>query len=135
MAVLGIDYGERRIGVAIAHGSLAVPLTVIESAGEDADMERISSMAGEYGVDRIVVGLPRSLDGSAGEQAGRAIAFAEALSKRTDITVDTCDERLSTVSADRMLREAGTKQSKKRANRDAVAAAIILQTYIDGMKV
>ncbi len=135
MAMLGIDYGQRRIGIAVAHGGVAVPLTVIDSAGDDIDTERIVSMANEYGVDRIVVGLPRSLDGSEGEQAGRAIAFAEALAKRTDIPVDTCDERLTTVSADRMLREAGTKRSKKRASRDAVAAAIILQTYIDGMKV
>jgi putative Holliday junction resolvase len=131
MATLGIDVGEKRIGVAIADGLVAVPLTVIESAGEAADMERIAAMANEYGIERIVVGLPRSLDGSTGKQAEKAIAFAEALSTQTDIPIDTWDERFSTVSAERMLRDAGAKHDKRKANRDAMAAAIILQAYID----
>ena len=131
MATLGIDVGEKRIGVAIADGTVAVPLTVIESASEAADMERIAAMADEYGVERIVVGLPRSLDGSTGKQAEKAIAFTEALSTQTDIPIDTWDERFSTVSAERMLRDAGAKHDKRKANRDAMAAAIILQAYID----
>jgi len=131
MATLGLDVGEKRIGVAIADGLVAVPLTVIESAGEEADMERITAMANEYGIERIVVGLPRSLDGSTGKQAEKAIAFAEALSTQTDIPIDTWDERFSTVSAERMLRDAGAKHDKRKSNRDAMAAAIILQAYID----
>ena len=131
MATLGIDVGEKRIGVAIAHGLVAVPLTVIESAGEKADMERIAAMANEYGIEHIVVGLPRSLDGSTGKQAEKAIAFAEALSTQTGIPIDTWDERFSTVSAERMLRDAGAKHDKRKSNRDAMAAAIILQAYID----
>lgn len=131
MATLGLDVGEKRIGVAIADGLVAVPLTVIESAGEATDMERIAAMASEYGVERIVVGLPRSLDGSTGKQAEKAIAFAESLSTQTDIPIDTWDERFSTVSAERMLRDAGAKHDKRKANRDAMAAAIILQAYID----
>jgi putative Holliday junction resolvase len=131
MATLGLDVGEKRIGVAIADGLVAVPLTVIESAGEAADMERIAAMADEYGIERIVVGLPRSLDGSTGKQAEKAIAFAEVLSTQTDIPIDTWDERFSTVSAERMLRDAGAKHDKRKANRDAMAAAIILQAYID----
>jgi putative Holliday junction resolvase len=131
MATLGLDVGEKRIGVAIADGLVAVPLTVIESAGEAADMERIAAMANEYGIERIVVGLPRSLDGSTGKQAEKAIAFAEVLSTQTDIPIDTWDERFSTVSAERMLRDAGAKHDKRKANRDAMAAAIILQAYID----
>jgi putative Holliday junction resolvase len=131
MATLGLDVGDKRIGVAIADGTVAVPLTVIESAGEEADMERIVAMANEYGIERIVVGLPRSLDGSTGKQAEKTIAFAGALSMKTDIPVDTWDERFSTVSAERMLRDAGAKHDKRKANRDAMAAAIILQAYID----
>jgi putative Holliday junction resolvase len=135
MATLGLDVGDKRIGIAIADGAVAVPLTVIESAGKEADVERIAAMANEYGVERIVVGLPRSLDGSTGKQAEKAIAFAEALSTQTDIPIDTWDERFSTVSAERMLRDAGTKHDKRKANRDAMAAAIILQAYIDRVNV
>ena len=119
MATLGLDIGDKRIGIAIADGKVAVPITVIESAGKESDVER------------IVVGLPRSLDGSTGKQAEKAIAFSEALSTQTDIPIDTWDERFSTASAERMLRDAGAKHNRRKANRDAMAAAIILQAYID----
>lgn len=135
MATLGLDLGDKRIGVAIADGLVAVPLTVIESAGKEADLERIAAMSQEYGIERIVVGLPRSLDGSTGKQATKVEQFVATLSSHIDIPVDTWDERLSTVSAERMLRDAGAKHDKRKANRDAMAAAIILQAYIDRMNI
>ncbi len=133
MSTLGLDIGEKRIGVAIAdpEGLLAIPLTVIERVGEEADLETILALASEHGVRRIVVGLPRSLDGSIGKQAERVLSFSRALSHRTDIPVDTWDERLSTVAAERLLSDAGVKGDKRRARRDAMAAAIILQGYLD----
>ncbi|TET37633.1 MAG: Holliday junction resolvase RuvX [Dehalococcoidia bacterium] len=133
MSTLGLDIGEKRIGVAIAdpEGLLAIPLTVIERVGEEADLEAILALANEHGVRRIVVGLPRSLDGSIGKQAERVLSFSKVLSQRTDVPVDTWDERLSTVAAERLLRDAGVKSDKRRARRDAMAAAIILQGYLD----
>ena len=131
MAILGLDVGEKRIGVALADGLLAIPLTVIDRAGEEADLERVLALAKEHGVKRIVVGLPRSLDGSIGRQAERVLSFSSALSESTDVPVDTWDERLSTVSAERLLLGAGVKRDKRRARRDAMAAAIILQSYLD----
>lgn len=131
MAILGLDVGEKRIGVALADGLLAIPLTVIDRAGEEADLERVLTLAEEHEVKRIVVGLPRSLDGSIGRQAERVLSFSSALSESTDVPVDTWDERLSTVSAERLLLGAGVKRDKRRARRDAMAAAIILQSYLD----
>jgi len=133
MSTLGLDIGEKRIGVAIAdpEGLLAIPLTVIERVGEEADLKAILDLANEHGARRIVVGLPRSLDGSIGKQAERVLSFSGVLSQRTDIPVDTWDERLSTVAAERLLSDAGVKSDKRRARRDAMAAAIILQGYLD----
>lgn len=131
MAILGLDVGEKRIGVALAADLLAIPLTVIERAGEKVDLERVLALAKEHGVKRIVVGIPFSLDGSIGKQAERILAFIRELSQHTDIPVDTWDERLSTVSAERLLLDAGMKREKRRARRDAMAAVIILQSYLD----
>lgn len=131
MAVLGLDVGEKRIGVALADGPLAIPLTVIDRAGEGADLERVLDLAQEHGAERIVVGLPRSMDGSIGRQAERVLAFSKALSQHTDIPVDTWDERLSTVAAERLLLDTGMKRGKRKEKRDAMAATIILQAYLD----
>ena len=129
MAILGLDVGEKRIGVALADGLLAIPLTVIDRTEKGADLELILVLAKEHGVERIVVGLPRSLDGSIGKQAERVLTFSRALSQH--IHVDTWDERLSTVAAERLLLDAGMKREKRKEKRDAMAAAIILQAYLD----
>lgn len=133
MAILGLDFGEKRIGVALAHAEsvVAVPLTVIERVGDEADVEGIIALGEKYGAERIVVGLPRSLDGTVGRQAQVVLAFASKLSEATDIPVDTWDERYSTVVAEGMLAQAGMKRTKRRGRRDALAAAVILQSYLD----
>lgn len=133
MPVLGLDVGDKRIGVALSQGSIAVPLTVIQRVEEGADLQRVISLAQEHGVEVIVVGLPRSMDGSIGAQAESVLELAAALGHITDIPVDTYDERLSTVEAERLMREAGTKREKRKENLDAMAAAVILQDYIDRM--
>lgn len=133
MAILGLDVGDKRIGVALANGLLAIPLTVLDRAGEEADMEKLLALAREHGAERIVVGLPLLMNGSIGMQAEKVLAFSQALSEHVDIPVDTWDERLSTVSAERLLLDTGMKREKRKGKRDAMAAAIILQAYLDGI--
>ena len=133
MAILGLDVGDKRIGVSLANGLLAIPLTVIDRAREGADMEKLLALAREHGVERIVVGLPLSMNGSIGRQAEEVLAFSRSLSEHVDIPVDTWDERLSTVSAEHLLLDSGMKREKRKGKRDAMAAAIILQAYLDGI--
>ena len=132
-AFLGLDVGEKRIGVALSdtEGILAVSLTVIAIKSKDEALKRIIALAQEHEVERIVVGLPISLDGSMGPQAQKVQSFAEALKDRTELPVVTWDERFSTFDAERVLTEAGLKREKRKKHLDSVAAAYILQGYLD----
>jgi len=132
MAILGLDIGEKRIGVALAEGLLAIPLTVIDRRVEETDMELIMALVEEYKAERIVVGLPRLMNGDIGTQAEETLTFSGALAEHVDIPVDTWDERLSTVTAERLLIDTGMKRKKRKGKIDAMAAAIILQAYLDG---
>lgn len=133
MRVMGLDFGEKRIGVAMSDpmGILASPLTVIETESSERAVDRIISLTQEHEVERIIVGLPRSLDGTEGKQAQAALSFIEILKGSVAIPVETWDERFSTVAASRMMREAGVKKGKKKKPLDSAAAAIILQNYLD----
>jgi putative Holliday junction resolvase len=133
MLVMGLDVGDRRIGVALSdpEGMLAWQLTTIFSKGEEADLEAILSLARQNEVERIVVGLPLSMDGSIGQQAEKVLAFSRLLAQHAHIPVDHWDERLSTVAANRAMIEAGLKRAKRKARRDSLAAAIMLQAYLD----
>ena len=133
MRALGLDVGERWIGVAVSdpEGTVAVPVTVVERKSEAEALGRIAALARDHEVDRIVVGMPRSLDGSLGKQAQAVQSFAEALKSRTDLPVVDWDERLSTLHAERMMVEAGVKRGKRKGRLDSVAAAIILQGFLD----
>jgi len=133
MRVLGLDIGERRIGVALSdpEGIVAFALTVIERRSEDATLKQLIDLTQEHEVERIVIGLPRSLDGSLGKQAQAVQTFAESLAGCTELPVVTWDERLSTVAAERMMIEAGAKRKKIKERLDSVAAAFILQGYLD----
>ena len=132
MAILGLDVGEKRIGVALAEGLLAIPLTVIDRRVDDKDMDLIMALVEEHRAERIVVGLPRSMNGTIGAQADVILSFSAALAEHVDIPVDTWDERLSTVTAERLLMDTGMKREKRKGKLDAMAAAIILQAYLDG---
>ncbi len=112
-------------------GILASPLTILERQDESHDIEAIIHVINQHQVKRVVVGLPRSMDGSIGTQAEKVQAFVEKLRQRTEIPTVLRDERLTTVSARRLMREAGTKKTKKKVHDDAVAAALILQGYLD----
>jgi putative Holliday junction resolvase len=132
---LGLDVGERRIGIAISDpdGRIAVPLRMIERRGK-GDPAAIAELTAREEVERIVVGLPLSLDGSRGAQAQAAEAFAGALRAVTPVEVVLYDERLSSVEADRHLHAAGLRGKPARAARDSTAAAIILQAYLDSRR-
>jgi len=130
---MGLDIGERRIGVALSDSLriIAGALTVVERVTDDAALKQIIDLARENEVERIVGGMPRSLDGSLGKQAQAVQSFVDLLKERTDIPVVTWDERLSTVAAERTLLEVGMKRDKRKKRRDSLAAAIILQGYLD----
>ena len=132
MAILGLDVGEKRIGVALADGLLAIPLTVLDRTQEETDIEQLSALADQYEAERFVVGLPLSMNGSTGKQAESIIAFCKMLVQQVDIPVDTWDERLSTVSAEHLLIDTGMKRKKRKQKLDSTAAAVILQAYLDG---
>ncbi len=109
-------------------GVLAQPLETIQRSGGDAHLQRIAEIVSEYEVNRIVVGLPLHLDGRVGLEAERARDFGKAVAERTQVSVEFLDERWTTLEAERVLRDVG---AKRRKNVDAVAAAIILRTYIE----
>jgi putative Holliday junction resolvase len=133
MRVLGLDIGEKRIGVALSDpgGIIAGALEVVERESQDAALEQIIALVREHGAERIVVGMPLSLNGTPGKQAHVVQSFVELLEQRTGIPVETWDERLSTVAAERMLVEAGVKRDKRKKSIDSIAAAFILQGYLD----
>jgi putative Holliday junction resolvase len=132
MRSLGLDIGDKRIGVALSdpEGILASPLTIINRQDESRDIEAISDIISQQGVGRIIVGLPYSLDGSLGEQAEKVKAFTKRLASRISVPLEYRDERLTTVMAGRLRRAVKSKKTRK-ARDDAQAAAIILQGYLD----
>ncbi len=133
MRVMALDLGRKRIGVALSDptGALASPHSTLDSTSQDGDIEAVLRMVSENDVGLVVVGLPLSLSGGMGPQAREASGFARALAQRAGVPVRVLDERLSTVQAERLLREAGVKPSRERARVDAAAAAVILQSYLD----
>jgi putative pre-16S rRNA nuclease len=140
MRTVGLDIGERRIGVSVsdATGTLARPLGVLQSAGLDGDAldvvaREIARLAGEEdGVGAIVIGLPRRLDGTPTEMTARVEKFARALGAKTSLPVAFQDERLSSREAESRLALQDKDWRSRKAKLDAAAAAIILQDYLDG---
>jgi putative holliday junction resolvase len=134
MRSLGLDVGDRRIGVALSDplGMLASPLLVIEQKDEAANISAILQIVKQHQVELIIVGMPQSMDGSMGSQAEKVMAFTEKLKQQSSVRVEYRDERLTTVSAKRMLLEANSRRStRKKGTYDAAAAAIILQSYLN----
>ena len=130
--VLGLDLGQSRIGVAISDPGqrMAVPLGTVHT-GAPEDVKAIAAIVRENDVGEIVVGLPLGLSGTRGEGADHAEKFAEALRGFLGIPVSFQDERLTTVQAERQLKEAGVRGRDRRAVVDQSAAVIILQAYLD----
>ena len=134
MRVLGLDVGDRRIGVAIsdALGITAQRLTLVER-GDDvpATVSAIAALAAEHQAEAVVVGLPLTMQGSVGEQAKRVMGFVEALREQLRCPVEVLDERLTTVQGQRSLLATDTSRSKRKRLIDQVAAQLILQAYLD----
>ena len=130
MRTLGLDYGERRVGVALSDptDSFALPL---ETLPTERTLERIAELVSEYQVGRIVVGLPLQMDGRAGKQAERTRAFGDEVARQTGLPVEFQDERLSSREATRVLAEAGGRPGRNRDRVDRVAAALVLGTFLD----
>jgi putative Holliday junction resolvase len=130
--VLGLDLGSRRIGVAVSSGSVATPHAVLERATDRAaDHVAVATLVAELGVERVVVGLPLSLDGSVGPAARSAAEEAAVLRDVLPVPVETYDERLTTVTADRSLSSLGLRGQARRRVVDKVAAAVMLQAWLD----
>lgn len=133
MRWLGIDHGERRVGLALSDedGRIALPRDTWQRGDPEALLERIAGLVREEGVSEIVVGLPLHLDGREGASARRARRFAEKLGERTGRKVVLWDERLTTAAAQRSLSEARVSVRDQRGVVDEVAAALLLQSYLD----
>ncbi|MBO4781577.1 MAG: Holliday junction resolvase RuvX [Lachnospiraceae bacterium] len=134
--IIGLDFGGMTCGVAISDPLLitAQGIETIRRTHENKlrkTYQRIEYLIDWYEVDRIVVGLPKKLDGTEGDRAEKSRAFAADLERRTGLPVILWDERFSTVSADRVLQEAGTDLNEKNKVIDKLAAVIILQNYLD----
>ncbi len=132
MRVLGLDLGERRIGLSISdpEATVATPAGVLERTGLERDLSALGALIREREVERVVVGLPIHMDGRRGPEAEAARRFAAALSEATGVVVDLLDERWTSVEAERALRESGVRGSKRRKSIDSVAATILLRTYL-----
>lgn len=132
MRALGVDLGSRRIGVAVSSGSVASPIETIERSGDVAlDHRRLLAVAGEWEAEMLVIGLPYSLDGSLGPAAQAIAAEVDALRATTSIPIELYDERLTTVTAHRLLQDGGVGGRSRRQVVDKVAAAVLLQAWLD----
>ena len=136
MRIMGLDYGTKTVGVALSDetGLIAQPLCTIVRQRRTKLRQtyaKIEALAAENGVESIVIGLPINMNGTEGERAEETKVFYEAVKRRTGLPVFLMDERLTTIEADRILEETGVAQSARKEHIDKMAAAIILQCFLD----
>ena len=137
MRALGVDLGSKRIGIAVSDpsGTIASPLTVVHrSNSRRRDLDEIARIATDEDVDTIVVGLPLTMRGEVGQAAEAAIAEAARLATVVGVPVETHDERLTTVTAERSMIDAGMRGHERRRVVDKVAAAVMLQSWLDSRR-
>lgn len=134
--ILSVDYGDARTGIALCDKMeiLASPVKVIFQSYEPKVIEEIKTVIGEYKPELLVVGLPRNMDGTLGERAEKCKAFAEKLGEETGIKTLMWDERLTTVSAHRILSENNVRGQKRKNVVDAVSAVMILEAFLASRK-
>lgn len=135
MRILALDHGTKRIGVAVSDElqMFASPLGSVPAEPVAACLAQLRQMVQAQAVERILVGLPRNMDGSYGPAAEKVRAFVAALKDAVSVPIQTWDERLSSVQAQRLLRDAGHKAKQQKGKVDASAAAILLQSYLDSL--
>lgn len=133
MRTLGIDYGDRRVGLADSiSGVIATGLYTFEHKSMREAIDVIAEEVRRGGADKIVVGLPRNMDGSEGERASKTRAFGRVLERVTQVPVEYFDERLSSVTAENVLIEGNVRREKRKSGLiDRLSAQIILQGYLD----
>jgi len=135
MKILGIDYGEKRIGLALSDASniVAGSFKVLNRDTTGNWLEEIKTIVDENKIEKIVIGLPRNMNGSLGEKGKEVLAFVKSLEKVINVPIVTWDERLTTVSAEKVLREADLSRKKRKDIVDKLSASIILQNYLDSI--
>lgn len=133
MRLMGLDYGDRRIGVAVsdAFGWTAQGVGIVEKRRDNGEDEAIAKLVQEHEVTEIVVGLPKNMNGTIGPRGEICIAFAQHLQQKLNVPVHLWDERLTTVAAERVLIEADVSRKKRKLVVDKMAATLILQNYLD----
>ena len=136
MRLLGLDMGEKRIGVALSdpEGFLARPLEVIRRRSRRQDFETLDRLVVQCDVERVVVGLPLTAEGGVGPQARRVKRYTRELGRVLSVPIDFMDERYSTVDALEVMRAVGLSPKKQWERVDAAAAAVILQSYLDNRR-
>lgn len=140
MRILGLDYGSKTVGVAVSDPLLitAQGLEIIRRDSENKIRKtyaRIEELIKEYEVDKIVLGLPKNMNGTEGDRVEKTKEFKEALERRTGIEVVLWDERLSTVSADKIMMESNIRRENRKEYVDEIAAMIILQNYLEYLRI
>jgi putative Holliday junction resolvase len=135
MKVLGLDIGEKRIGIAISDelGYTAQGMRVLNRSGLEDDLEVLQELIQETGATEVVVGLPKNMDGSLGESAEKVLFFAKKIEESIAVPVILWDERWTTAEATRLLVEADLSRAKRRKVVDKLAAVLILQGYLDSL--
>ena len=133
MRILGIDYGHRRLGIALSDDEkiLASPLPVYSRRNLDVDLAFLLGIVKENKVERAIVGLPHNMNGSIGKMAKEVLSFADKLQRKINIPVSTFDERMTSVEAERVLVETNLSRKRRKGLRDSIAAVLILQGYLD----
>lgn len=139
MRIMGLDFGSKTVGVAISDGLLvtAQGIEIVRRKQESKlrqTLARIEELIVEYGVEEIVLGLPKNMNGSEGERIEKTKEFEEMLKRRTGLPIVEWDERLTTVAADKAMIEAGIRREERREHVDRIAAVFILQGYLDYRK-
>lgn len=139
MRILGLDYGSKTVGVAISDQMLitAQGLEIIRRESEGKirkTYQRIEQICKEYGVEKIVLGNPKNMDGTDGQRVKKTVEFKENLERRTSLPVILWDERLTSVSAHNVMNETGVKKNREKDYVDQIAAMIILQNYLESIR-
>lgn len=139
MRIMGLDFGSKTVGVAVCDplGITAQTVETITRASENKmrqTLARIEQLIGEYEIERIVLGYPKNMNNTVGERGEKAQEFKAALERRTGLEVILWDERLTTVAAERVLIESGVRRENRKKSVDQIAAAMILQGYLDSLQ-
>ena len=136
MKILGIDYGEKRIGLALSDisNTVAQSLKVLKRNATRSWLGEIKAIVDKNKIEKIVIGLPKNMNGSIGEKGKEVLAFVKVLGKVVRVPIVTWDERLTTVSAEKVLRQAELSRKKRKDILDKLSACIILQNYLDSIE-